>query len=498
MRLVVLVLTALLVRPAAAEAAPHQRLLNGAQVRADVALAREAFERVHMGYDRYADPDALAAAWEAVVARGRDGMSVGRFYLEIQAVLAMLRCDHTKAELPAALAEARRTTPVYLPMGWDIVAGRAFVMDAAASGLARHDEILAIDGQPISALIERYAPLIPVDGFTDAVRERQLAHSGEFMGGGIEHFMALEGELSPRASLGVRRADGALTTIEVPRVDFEQWRELVSRTRRYRMDFVDSLRFERLGDDAAYLAVDSFVNYRRPVDPDGVYAPVFRALASEGRTRLILDLRRNGGGSDDAMRRLFAHLIDDRTRLHRPSRVKTLDLDGLREHLDTWEKRALNPRRWQFRRNDDGSYSPRWFLTSESRRIRPARHAFDGELIVLAGRDNSSASTNLIAKLQDMGRATVVGEATGGSAEGPTAGVLFFLTLPHSGVVARLPALRGYNDVGKFTPGMGVLPDVPVPVTVADFLAGRDAALEAARRLAASPCRRAAEACRTN
>lgn len=231
--------------------------------------------------------------------------------------------------------------------------------------------------------------------------------------------------------------------------------------------------------------MDTFVNYRNPVEPDEVYAPIFSSLREEGRTTLVLDLRRNGGGSNDAMARLFAHLVGDAARLHKPSRIKTLDLDGLRAHLDTWEKRALNPKRWQFRNNDDGTYSPRWFLSDETRRIRPARNAFTGRLIVLSGKDNSSGSTNLIAKLQDMGRATVVGEATGGSAEGPTAGVLFFLTLPESGVVARLPALRGYNDVRRFEQGLGVMPDVLVEVTADDFVAGRDAAMERALAIAA-------------
>ncbi len=477
-----------LIAAAATSAAdPGQRRLTADQVVRDVALAREAFERVHPGYDRYTDGETLGAAWERLASPGRGGMTVGEFYLGLQGVLALVRCDHTKAELPEDMRAARRDARVYLPARWQIVEGRGIVLDAAEdSDLAVGDEILAVDGTPLAALIDRYAPLVPVDGFTDHVRETQLAYSAEFMGGAIEHFTAVAGDLSATARLRIRRAERILE-VGVERLDFDAWRELLARTVRFRRDFADSVRYEPIGDDIAWLSVETFVNYRNPVDPDEVYGPIFERLRKEGRGTLILDLRRNGGGSNDAMRRLFAHLIDEKTRLQRPSRVRTLNLDGLREHLGTWDQRALKPRRWQFRRNDDGTFSPRWFLSDEARAVRPARNAFDGRLIVLAGPANSSGSTNLIARLQDLGRATVVGAPTGGSAEGPTAGVLFFLTLPESRVVARLPAMRGFNAVERFEPGLGVVPDVKVATGADDLLAGRDPVRAAALELANRP-----------
>ena len=48
----------------------------------------------------------------------------------------------------------------------------------------------------------------------------------------------------------------------------------------------------------------------------------------------------------------------------------------------------------------------------------------------------------LLARLKASERVTLVGEPTGGSAAGPTAGILFFLTLPNSGLTVNVPALR--------------------------------------------------------
>jgi C-terminal processing protease CtpA/Prc len=107
---------------------------------------------------------------------------------------------------------------------------------------------------------------------------------------------------------------------------------------------------------------------------------------------------------------------------------------------------------------------------------------FTGSIVVLSGPRNASGSTMLISKLQDAGRATIVGQPTGGSAEGPTAGFILFLKLPNSGIVVRVPDMWNKMAVTHFRHGYGVEPDVRVEPTLDDFLLDRDAVLQAAQR----------------
>ena len=118
--------------------------------------------------------------------------------------------------------------------------------------------------------------------------------------------------------------------------------------------------------------------------------------------------------------------------------------------------------------------------------MKPARYAFKGELIVLTSDTNSSGSTNMTAWLKELDRATLVGEPTGGSAQGVTAGLQFTLTLPESGVRLRLPFFYLINNVSSFERGLGMSPDMPAPMTVEAFREGRDPALEMAQRIAQS------------
>ncbi|MEL7232109.1 MAG: S41 family peptidase [Pseudomonadota bacterium] len=469
--------------PATADTAPGDIRLTPAQVERDVALAIEAYERIHPGYTRYTDQDTLNAAWQAIIdeAAANDGMTKADLYLASNRTLALIRCDHTKAELPNDMAERRKTVPVYLPAKWTLIEDRALVeFTSEDSGLEFGDEILAIDGQPIAERIEAVLPLIPYDGKTDFVRTNEAAQSFEFRGGGVDHFGEFLWAANPTVDLTIKRGEAEPQILTVNRITHPQWRALGADAAPA-SNFKDAVTFERIGDNAAYLRVDTFVNYRQPVKPDTLYDPIFKAIKAEKRDTLILDLRSNGGGSDDASNRLIAHLISDKAPLMSDVRVKTLNIDGLRDHLWTWDSRALNPNPLGFTQNDDGTYSMRRLANDNLKALKPDRTAFKGKLIILTSSANSSASTHLMSFLKGQNPdAILIGEQTGGSAQGATAGLLFTLTLPESGIKMRIPMLQQFINVDSFEHGYGMSPDIAVKITAADFLTGRDPAYERA------------------
>ncbi|MEM1142138.1 MAG: S41 family peptidase [Pseudomonadota bacterium] len=465
-----------------AQIRPADRELTPNQVRSDVALAKEVYERLHPGYTRYASKADLDAGWAGVVDRAiaENGMTVGDFYLAIERTLVGIRCDHTKAELPRDLRLERETARLYLPARWLLIEGRALVYEGGEDTRLNYgDEILSVDGRPMSELVAEVAPLIPVDGFTEWSRRGGISESREFMGGALDHFGALLWEVGPTATLEVQNSSGETRTETVERLNYQQWRELGDGIAGA-ANFKDAVQLERLGDRAAYLRVDTFVNYRDPVKPDEIYDPIFKALRSENRDFLILDLRRNGGGSNDAQFRLLAHLTDKRLPIVKDMRAKTLNLGGVREHLWTWDKTHLDPPRIGYRENEDGTFSPRRVFAEDLQRINPDRYAFEGQLIVLTSTENSSGSTMLLSVLKELSNATFIGEPTGGSAEGPTAGIQFTLTLPESRVRTRVPFFRYYVNVSTFDSGLGVTPDISAPMTIAAFRDRRDPAKEAA------------------
>ncbi|MCA9296577.1 MAG: hypothetical protein KC983_08665, partial [Phycisphaerales bacterium] len=205
---------------------------------------------------------------------------------------------------------------------------------------------------------------------------------------------------------------------------------------------------------------------------------VFREINAAGTTHLILDLRNNGGGSGDATWALARFLIDTPVAF-KPPLLRTYRFDdALRATMTTWAEDAMDMPDDAFTQRDDGWFELKPEAAGRATSIAPHPDRFTGRISVLIGPYNASGSTMLIATLAESDRVTLIGEPTGGSAEGPTAGVIFFLNLPNSGITINIPILKERSPVNTFVPGKGVQPDVKIAPTVEAYLAGDDPALE--------------------
>ena len=80
--------------------------------------------------------------------------------------------------------------------------------------------------------------------------------------------------------------------------------------------------------------------------------------------------------------------------------INTLDFAESKSYLWTWDKSALNPSRLGFSKNPDGTYDMRSFVMEELQMVKPDKSQFQGLLIVLTSKSNSSASTNFISRIK--------------------------------------------------------------------------------------------------
>ncbi len=468
---------------------PGERAFTAEQVGEDVDLLLRVMQAVHPGYDRYANaehPQILAERSAAVATlRGMGPSSLFELYGAVSTYAASIRCGHTKTQYPEAFTQWRASHPSHLPLRFVTDGERAMIRTAAVlSGLTPGDEILTIEGQSIPALLGSVGRMLGVDGFTIHARPHLFADDSDLMGTGLDHYLPILFGLRTHLDLRVKRLGGSKAEVRVPLVTFEEWKSLEEGG--YRRDFSSSVHLDFPAPRTALLRIDTFINYRNPVDPAAIYRTAVANLKARGIETLIVDLRNNDGGSDDAAIELLRALATTPFTFMNPPQVKTLDLKRFTPHLGTWDPSALEPDAARFRELPTGFYE--LIPTSDAlatARLSPARSTFTGDVILLTSPSNTSAVTHVVTKLVDMKRAIVVGEPTAGSAEGATAGILFFLTLPNSGIVVRVPALRQYLALeSDFEDGMGVLPHQPVIPTLEERLDSRDPVLEHALAVA--------------
>ncbi|MEM1011814.1 MAG: S41 family peptidase [Planctomycetota bacterium] len=456
------------------------RALAPDQAAEDVRIFRASIERLHAGYGRYTSAEAMDAMFDDLEREAADGMTDMELYRRTSLILSRMRCDHTKAELPQAIIDYRNETPTYLPFTFKLFAGRMHVANAAeGSPLERGDEIVSINGKPTGRVLADVQRYVSVDGFTDSTARVEMEYSSEYLGDAVDHFWPFLYGWPTEWTLEVRTTAGDMETHTLAPITYGEYRVLATGGRRS-FNFPETVTFDVIDGETASLSIGTFVNYRQPVAPATVFDPIFDQIAKNDIDHLILDLRNCGGGSDDVPATLTAYLTDSPVPVgKRPPWVRAKRLGDLEPFVRTWDKAAMNLPEEFFRDVGNGYFEVN-VPGQAAAPVEAKTNRFDGRLTVLSSAANASGATILIALLQERYGATVVGQPTGGSAEGPTAGIMLFVDLPHSDVTVRVPVIRSWVNVDHPEPGMGVTPDIVVEPTFDDWLAGTDTVLNAA------------------
>jgi C-terminal processing protease CtpA/Prc len=146
----------------------------------------------------------------------------------------------------------------------------------------------------------------------------------------------------------------------------------------------------------------------------------------------------------------------------------------------------MSPPPGMYERGKDGKYHwvghPNWGIN------QPSQPMFRGKVLVLINGRSFSTTSEFLSHMHFNKRATFIGEESGGGYYGNTSGYMPTITLPHSGLRLELPVMAYYMAVSGYKEASrGVIPDHPVPYTIAELIAGRDKEMELALKLARQP-----------
>lgn len=352
--------------------------------------------------------------------RVRATKSTYEYYKVLQEMCALLRDAHSDVFLPPELARRMEATP---PLQLDLIERRVFITRVGsasleAAGVAAGLEILKVDGLSVREHADRFRRPY-VGSNTAAHRELTIFSSG-----------LLAGPLEAPVELSLRAKDGRTFTRKIARTGYT--------------DVANPAAFEvrRLPGNVAYVAINSFAD-------DGVEKEFERALPDLRRSDgVVLDVRENAGGSGVVAYDIIGDLSD---RDFSTPRWRS------REYIATF--RAWGTAGGWYEQKPETAM---WKGKGAESLAKP--------VVLLTGPRSLSATDVFAETFKSIGRGPVVGEPTGGGVGDPLA-----FALPGGGT-ARVSTS---GEVGRGIVGVGVIPDVVVPRTAEDYLAGRDAALEA-------------------
>ena len=239
--------------------------------------------------------------------------------------------------------------------------------------------------------------------------------------------------------------------------------------------------FIGLDSATAYMKIRGFSNG----DYKAFYKESFEILDSLEIKNLVIDLRNNGGGRLAEISDLYRHLVQEDFTFINKSEVTTRtpflnmgmsNTNGpvLRGFVALISPFIITHNLFKTTKKEGKLY----YRFKQSKVQSPYENNYTGNVYVLINGNSFSASSVLSTNLKATGRATFIGQETGGAYNGTVAGLFKLYRLPTSRITIRM-GLMQVDAPFKIDPdGYGVTPDVQIDATLEDYQLDKDPAIE--------------------
>ncbi len=240
--------------------------------------------------------------------------------------------------------------------------------------------------------------------------------------------------------------------------------------------------YKILGKDSsvALLKISSFSSGKYPK----IYKHVFKDLQEKSIQHLIIDLRGNTGGLLNNVHALYRYLSTEPVKMiNKPTVTSKNSLSTPYFNTAPWYTYPIAVPAYPFfygfqhlktkKEGDNYTYS----LASNQYK-KPYAEAFKGRVYVIVDGGSFSASSLLSARIQADQRGLIFGEETGGAFNSTVAGFMNKYKLPNSRLPFRLGIMNIESVKQSETFGRGVIPDVPITLSLEDKLNKQEVFLE--------------------
>lgn len=271
----------------------------------------------------------------------------------------------------------------------------------------------------------------------------------------------LEGFIGSKFQLELRLPNGKIKTISLTHKEsIEQ--EL------YPGEKNELFEFKWINDDVVYIALNSFSSWEIMDSFSEKFQEIQKAK------KLIIDLRKNGGGEGNIGREIIKYLTNDtilyssksKSRLHIPTYKAwgkyTKAQDTLR---GDWQKQSYLSYKDEF--YYDFPYQP--YSTSNLNITR-----IELPTAILIGYNTASAAEDFLIYADNQENMTKIGEPTFGSTGQP-----MIFDLPNGGFGRVCTKKDTYPDGREFV-GFGIKPDIEIKMSLTDYMKNKDPVLEKA------------------
>ena len=248
----------------------------------------------------------------------------------------------------------------------------------------------------------------------------------------------------------------------------------------------DLLEFKILENSISYLGIHDFSNddieeQSKEKNLRSFLERSFKSIAEKNIKILIIDLSKNGGGSEGNEGLLYSYFGENYQKYKKVmAKTQKAVLDNGIDEPITLQTFGFLERTFTYKKMEDGSLERKQWIGPGLRAFKKEpKHKFTGKVYVIISPQTYSGASEFSNMMYTNDLATFVGQETGGGYLGNTSGYSQLLELPNSKIKVSIPALQFIMNVSPKLPfGRGVIPHYEVIPTFDQYINGENASLQ--------------------
>lgn len=409
----------------------------------DFKVLRDSLQNLHAGLYRYKSEVRMNAMFARCYGQLDHSMTETDFFAIVSSLVSSIEDGHTECFLPKAMINAIIAGVKVFPIQPKYIGDKAYV-PCDTKEFPAGTEIVKIDGKPVDEIRKRLFGLLSSDGSIETEKYVKINDGHDPFS---YLYYVVYGEKTD-FKITYKMVSGELAEKTIPADYFPKMECAPENT-----PVNQYLSLEYKSNGTAVMTLKTFANEyleRTKENFENFLAASFKELKDKKISKLIIDLRENGGGEDTNGLLLYRYLTDKPFQYY-------MSLNSTKHIITDHPNLAMQ---------------------------KPEDNNFTGRVEFLIGGKSFSGAAEFSSIARTNSRGLFIGEETAGGYYGNTSGSKIGLVLPNTKIRVNIPLTKYVMAVKKIKHNdRGIIPDYIIVPTINDYLQHKDIQMDFAMKL---------------
>ena len=444
----------------------------------DFELLVNGLKDVHKGIYWYSTKEQFDSIVKIQRNQIKDSLNAVEFYNIITPIISYTKEGHCNASLSKKTTDSIKSNGNYLPFCIKTLDEQIYILNNYKNHKTQGLKFVSINGKPIKEITKKIFKRKFADGYIENSKYKDLDDDlfSKSYAINIEQPEIFEIELSDSSN-------NNFIKININSVSYKEFigecRKIWNTKPFNKREPYLSLKIE---NSLAILNLNTFDNddlKEEKLNFKKFISNSFEKIEKLKITDLIIDIRKNTGGTEGNEDFLFSFLMNKSYNKYKYVEASIFNFQNYINYTyeDDWIKTEKDLKS-EHKINSEG----RFLRKKDIEKQEPIKETtFSGNVYILTSSSTYSGAAEFSSLMREHTNAIFIGEEVGGGYFGNTSGYGLDLILPNTEIKIHIPILQFVLDVEKGIFGRGVIPDFKITQTIKEHLSGIDAEMKFAK-----------------